>query len=457
MHQVSPFYVSRLLLVYHPASIMRPRVPSRHNLLSDHDLSVNLRSATPVEPSTVIGLRGLVLARLWPRGARPGEEGALWLQAVSVGEVEIAATLAEAFRAARPRIRLLATASTPAGVNLLARRLSATTPFRPFPLDLPFSVGRFFKTLNPRLLVLIETELWPVVLAEAGRRATPVVVASGRLSERSLRRYRALRPLLRRPLAAVTRVCARSAADAARFAAIGIPEAKISITGDLKFDRPAPQEPDFAADLRRLACRREVLVAGSVADEELPLILQVARRLRDQGRNLLLVLAPRRPEAFERAAQRAGEAGFSVARRSRLGQAEEPRAPDVFVLDSIGELAGAYRLGEMAILGGTFAPRGGHNVLEPLRAGLPTIHGPSAWNIRPILEEAAGAVFEEPDAAAVATRIGTLLDDPAARKRGAEIAASLFVNHGGATRRVVETVLDLLGPAFDPERSEAPA
>ncbi|MBP7676787.1 MAG: 3-deoxy-D-manno-octulosonic acid transferase, partial [Thermoanaerobaculia bacterium] len=292
---------------------------------------------------------------------------------------------------------------------------------------------------------LMETELWPVLLRAARRWGLPVLVASGRLSERSVRRLRAARPLFRGGLRALSAVAARSEEDAGRFAAVGVPEERIHVAGDMKFDRPLPAEPAFAASFRELAAGRPVLVAGSIAEEELDLALSLPRVLsRGPSGAPLLLLAPRRTESWDEAERRARAAGLRVVRRSRPA----PAGPaDVFLLDTLGELASAYRLGDVALLGGTFGRRGGHNVLEPLQAGLPVVLGPSVWNIRRAVEAAGAAVVAVTDAVGAASALARLLGEPAARGAAREAAASLFAVHRGATERTVKLALELLDRA----------
>ena len=370
------------------------------------------------------------------------------MQGVSVGEVELAHTLSLALRSARAELSLLVTSSTPAGVGLLERRFRDLFPparLQPFPLDLPVSVRRLLDSAAPRLLVLMETELWPVLLRAARRRNLPVLVASGRLSERSVRRLRAARPLFGGSLGALSAVAARSEEDAERFAAVGVPGERVHVAGDMKFDRPLPAEPAFAASFRELAAGRPVLVAGSVAEEELDLALSLPRLLaRGASGAPFLLLAPRRTESWDEAERRAVAAGLRVVRRSR--PASDGPA-DVFLLDTLGELASAYRLGDVALLGGTFGRRGGHNVLEPLQAGLPVVLGPSVWNIRRAVEAAGAAIVAVPEEAGAAPALARLLDDPAARATAREAAATLFAKHRGATERTVRLALALLDQA----------
>ena len=402
--------------------------------LSGLDLSAALPAQAPLFP--------LVFSRLFPDriGLAPG---GVWIQGVSLGEVEVALTLAAEVARARPGIPLLLSATTPAGVGLLSRRLtSGPLPWRPFPLDLPSAVRRFFDAERPRLLVLVETELWPAVLNEARRRRVPVLLANARLSERSAARYRRASALFAGPLSALTRVLARTAPDAARFVEIGVPAARVAASGDLKFDRPAPAHPNFSAAIRALAAGRPVLVAGSAAGDEIPLVLDVRRRLAERA-PVFLVLAPRQPDDFDAADRLAREAGLKVVRRSALEGEASHAGADVFLLDTVGELAGTYALADAALLGGTFAPKGGHNVLEPLRAGAPVVVGPSVENIRETVDSAQGAVFPAADAASAAEALAPLLAGGEARARAVAAAAALFSASSGAAARAAAAALEL--------------
>ena len=402
--------------------------------LSGLDLNAPLPSEAPLFP--------LVVSRVFPAAEGPRARDGVWIQGVSLGEVEVALTLAEELAVRRPDLPLLLSSTTPAGVGLLSRRRPGG--WRTFPLDIPYSVRRFFDATAPRLLVLVETELWPSVLGEAHRRAVPVLIVNARLSEASARRYRRALRLLAGSWDALTRVLARTAEDAARFAEIGVPLSRISVGGDLKFDRAPAPEPPFAEALRRLADGRPVLVAGSIAATEVPLVLDVRRRLAADAPGIFLVLAPRQPESFDSAASAVTADGLVLARRSRLEtRSSAPERVDVLLLDSVGELAGTSALGGAALLGGTFIPKGGHNVLEPLRAGTPVVHGPSTFNIRRALAAAAGAVFEAADARAAADALRPLLEEPATRALASEAARDLFVKHAGAARLAADAILAL--------------
>ena len=385
----------------------------------------------------------LLRERLFPLpGPSPAD---IWIQAVSVGEVEIAVTLVKEIRALRPATSILVTSTTPAGVALLRRRFGggrAGLALRACPLDLGPAVRRFLDAVTPRLLVLVETELWPVTLGEAARRGMPVLVVNGRLSERSVSRLRLLRPLVSRAIGALTHVAARSQRDAERFEAIGVRRERIAVSGDLKLDREPPAAPPFAPRVRTLARGRPVVVAGSIADEEVGLVLETRRRLAEAGTDAFFVLAPRRPGSFDDVARRLETEHVALARRTAPDT--DGAGAEVFLLDTLGELAGAYLTGRAALLGGTWAPRGGHNVLEPLRAGLAVVHGPSTSNIREALERAGEAAIEAKDASGAAAALGRILADEALCRRVAAAASALFATHAGATRRAAQAALDLL-------------
>ncbi len=383
----------------------------------------------------------LLRERLLPR--RDKTPADVWIQAVSVGEVEIAATLSAELRRLDPALSLLVSSTTPAGVALLPRRFgpSSGVAFRPSPLDLGASLRRFFDAVSPDLLVLVETELWPGMLREAGRRRVPVLIVNGRLSERSLRRMRLAAPFFRRALPALSHVEARTPADAERFRALGIDPRRVTVGGDLKLDRPAPPPPAFGPRVKDLAAGRPVVVAGSVAAEEIGAVLAARRRLLAEGLDVLLLVAPRQPSSFDEVFRRLLAEGLGVVRRT--DPVAVPERTDVFLLDSIGELASAYRAGSAALLGGTFVDKGGHNVLEPLRAGLPVVVGPSVWNIRGTLEIAGTAVSPARDGEEAGRKLAALLSDSEARTRSAEAAGALFSRNAGATARAAARILAL--------------
>jgi 3-deoxy-D-manno-octulosonic-acid transferase len=385
--------------------------------------------------------RASLPARLGRRDAgaeRQPSPGALWLHAVSVGEVGVAATLARALPAELP---LLVTTVTPTGQQRARALLGARAAVDFLPFDLGFAVRRFFERHAPRGLVLIEGDLWPLVLREARRRGLPVVVVNGRISDRNLARQLRLRRLLARPLdwlhAAVQAFGVQSALDRERYLRLGVEPERLQVTGNLKYESPAPRrEPELEERLRALAGGRPILVAGSTMAGEEEAVLEAFSAL-GGGARALLLLAPRHPERWEEVADRVRSRGFALARRAALPAAD---GVAVVLLDSLGELAGLYALGAAAFVGGTLAATGGHNPLEPARWGVPIAVGPSMENFREIAEQfdRAGAWRRVADAAQLAAVWREWLDDPAAARAVADRASRLLeVNRGALDRTLL--------------------
>lgn len=360
--------------------------------------------------------------------------GAVWLHGASVGEALAATRLADALREAGHRV-LLSTV-TPAGHEML-RRTRPDLACVLAPLDHPFCVARALARVQPALLALVETELWPCWIAGAAERGIPVVVVSGRISDRSLPRYRRLARWLQPSFARLAAVGARAALDAERFASLGVAPERISVTGDLKLE-PAARSARPAPDLERALGATPLFVAGSTHDEEVGPALEALAALEAEGVPGALLLAPRYLERADAAAERAQRAGRRVLRRSRL--AGETLAPgDVLLLDTLGELAALYGCATLAFVGGSLAPRGGHNLLEPLQAGCPVVFGPHTENARGAAELvlASGAGERVADAAALARAAVAALRDPAAsRARGARGRAALEAHRGSVARSV---------------------
>jgi len=368
-------------------------------------------------------------------------QGGLWVHAVSVGEVQAAATLLRALRARDPSATLLLTTSTVTGRARAEALVGAEASVCYLPYDLPGSVARFLDRARPRLGIVLETELWPNLYAAAHRRRIPMILASARLSERSVRRYRRLGGLLRETLAGVD-VAAQSAADAARFVAVGAEPARTLVLGNLKFDyRPAEDVIVRARVLREaLGAGRPVWVAGSTHDGEEDQVLAAHARLCARSSDALLVLAPRHPPRFAAVAARLakGDAPW-VARSTAAAVTADTR---VLLLDSLGELMGYYAAADVAFVGGSLVPVGGHNLLEPASLGRPVIAGPHTFSdlaVTRLLAEA-GALTVVEDAAGLATAVAAFLDDPALARAAGERGRMAVVANEGALARLVELV-----------------
>lgn len=374
--------------------------------------------------------------------------GALWLHAVSVGEVAVAAALV---RGLPPELPLLVTTVTPTGQQraraLFGDRPATAVAYLPF--ELAFAVRRFFRRFSPRALVLVEGDLWPLVLRAARRRGLPTAVVNGRVSDATLGRLLRLRPLARRLYGAVDRWGVQSEQDRRRLAALGLGAERLSVTGNLKYESPEPPPlPALEERLAELAAGRPLLVAGSTMAGEEEQVAAAFAAL-GGGRRALLVIAPRHPERWDEAARLLERQGLVVRRRSRLDAGPAAR-PDVLLLDTLGELAGLYRYAAAAFIGGTLVPTGGHNPLEPARFAVATAVGPSMENFRDMAERftAAGAWARVSGAEELAAAWRHWLDDPAeAAAVGGRAAALVEANRGALQRS-----LQLLAPLVEAVR-----
>jgi 3-deoxy-D-manno-octulosonic-acid transferase len=381
------------------------------------------------------------------RGAIPGPRELLWVHAASVGEVQLASVLIGAIAARRPQQPLELSCQTATG-RALAQVLLPQVPVRYAPYDLPAAVGRRLAELKPRALVLLESELWPNLLQGATQSAVPVLIASARLSERSLNAYRRLGGLFRPALQQRLWVGAQSAADAARFVALGVPAERVSVAGNLKFDRPLPADaPLRGRQLRETLGRsRPLWVAGSTHPGEQRLVLEAHRQLLVRQPQALLVIAPRHPPRFEEAAGQLAEGAWRFERRSRLerGVALPPDCR-VLLLDTLGELSDFYAAADIAFVGGSLVPVGGHNLLEPAALGLPVLAGPHQSNspeIARVLGEA-GALDIVADSAQLASRLQGLFGSEAARVAQGQRARGALDSHRGALGRLL-ALLELI-------------
>lgn len=379
----------------------------------------------------------------------------IWLHASSVGEAKAACRLLEALEASGHATR--ATTMTASGRGVFHRDRPGM-PATLAPFDHPWCVEAALRAGRPRLSVLIETELWPSWIAACARHGVPVVVVSGRLSDRSFPRYRRIRSLIAPTLRRLDAVGARTEVDAARFAELGVPEARIRITGDLKLDPPTTP-PVLGRELARALADRVVVTGGSThRGEEDPLLaaLDVADA---EGRGFVLVLAPRDVGRAREIVRLALARGRRAILRSRLS-GETLRPGEVLVLDSYGELAGAYAASALAFVGGTLVPVGGHNVSEPVHAGCPVLFGSEIANVRKIVEilESDGSgrrvAGSEALVAAIAASLRDLED---CRRRGA-VGRHTLERHRGSVERSRQLILEVLaGGGSDTPASVAAA
>ena len=368
-------------------------------------------------------------------GAAQVRQGGFWFHAVSVGEAEAAFPLIRALARRYPDYPVLVTTTTPTGSARVQAVLGGTVAHVYLPYDLPGAVARFLEHFRPRLAVVMETEIWPNLYQACAARGIPLAIVNARLSARSAKGYRKLGGFVRQTLACANLIAAQTQADAERFLSVGARPEAVTVAGNIKYDWELP--PDYfaqAAALREaLFGRRPVWIAASTHAGEEALVLQAFARLREEHPGLLLALAPRHPPRFEAVAGLCLAAGWSVARRS---QGESAADADVFLLDTLGELRLFYAAADLAFVGGSLVPVGGHNVLEPALAGVPVLFGPHMFNFEEAgwrLAEAGGAA-QVADVEALRRKAGEWLQDPAARQRV-----------GGNGRRFVEAGRGALG------------
>ena len=371
-----------------------------------------------------------------PRALRP-----LWLHCVSVGETLAAQPLVRALQQQYPGLPLLITTMTPTGSDRVKALWGDQVHHVYAPYDFPGAIRRFLNYWQPRGLVILETELWPNLIAQVRAAGLPVVLANARLSERSAAGYAKVGRLGRELMSHLTAVAAQDAATAERFVALGVPTARVSVTGTLKYDTAIPEAAlDEAAKLhqRWLLGSRPVWVAASTHAGEDEVVLTAHHLLLQRHPDALLVLVPRHPERFEAVATLVAAEGFHLARRSRDDKVV--MRTQVLLGDTMGELMVWLGLAHAALVGGSLlAPGGGHNVLEPLALGVPTCTGPNYTNFQVINDEllAAEALAVVPNAERLAAFIGQVLQHPeqAARQREAGLAV-LAANRGAVARQL---------------------
>src|SRR5580704_6797823 len=391
--------------------------------------------------------------------------GAIWIHAVSVGETLSGVTLARRLKQAYPSRPLFISTTTLTGQALARERMPFADAIFYFPLDWAFCVRRVLRAARPSIVVILETEIWPNFLREASRSRVPVVFVSGRISDRSFSRYQRflgivgffLRPFLRSSLSNASAFLMQSEKDAERIRALGAPPDRVQVSGNLKYDLelpvPTPISNWLATEARR-GGRSPIIVAGSVVATEEPLALIAFGTLQGEHRKALLVLAPRKPECFDSAAQFIDDSHRKFIRRSQLpvpgpsqngaptGEFSIADDVTVILLDSIGELASLYRVADGAFVGGSLVSSGGHNILEPAAFGKVPVFGPSMENFSEMAARftAAGAAVqvESPEDAGVAWI--EFLRDPERAARMGEAARNLVETSRGVTERAIAEI-----------------
>jgi 3-deoxy-D-manno-octulosonic-acid transferase len=373
----------------------------------------------------------------------------LWVHAVSVGEVMAAVPLVQALHTRWPVADVVVSTVTATGERVARARLPESAATFTFPIDFPGAVRRTITRVDPACFIALETELWPNLLRALRRAGVPAILANGRISDRSYRRYRRVRGLFRRVLDDVTLFCMQSEEDARRIISLGARPERVIVTGNLKMEAP-PGESGAAELWRRLLHLgpAPVVVAGSTHRGEEALVLDAFEAARPAAAGLRLVLAPRHPERLDEVEALVRARGLPVVRRSRVSSGS---ASAVILVDTMGELASLYAVADVIFVGGSLVPVGGHNVVEPALHAKAVVFGPHMTNFREaaallIRADAALQVQDGPELAAALRR---LLGDSAARVALGQAAWTAVRSHQGAcvrTMAAIARVLTLTGP-----------
>jgi 3-deoxy-D-manno-octulosonic-acid transferase len=382
----------------------------------------------------------------------------IWLHAVSLGEMSAAAPLARALRSRFPDVPLVVTTATPAGRARAAALFEGAADIRFLPFDTPGSVRRFLARTRPRAGIIMETELWPNLLRECERRGIPVLLASARLSLRSVSRYRRFGSLFAGVFGTNLLVAAQSAEDAERFKSIGAPAERTLVVGNVKFDLEVDAGTVEAGRALRvaLAGTRPVWIAGSTHAGEEEQLLDAHALLLESIPNAVLLLAPRHRDRFAAVAELLARRGVRFARRSGIISGEEapplPSDTPVLLVDTVGELVTLYASADAAFVGGSLVGVGGHNLLEPAALGLPVLTGPSHFNGREIAQLllARGAALEVKSAQDLAATLKRLLTQPATLEQMGLIGKQIVAANRGSVARLLSLIEPWLPAAEHP-------
>jgi tetraacyldisaccharide 4'-kinase len=378
---------------------------------------------------------------------------AIWLHAVSVGEVLSCQELVAGLRRRLPYARILISTTTKTGQAMAREKLGGIADdFFYAPVDVPFAIRNTLRRVRPCLLIVAETEIWPNLFHQTKRFGASLLLVNARISDRSAPRYRKLRFFFRRVLRQPDAILAQSPLDRQRLIEAGAPLETVEVGGNLKFDfRSAGVR--IPAELESLLQRSgagPVILAGSTREGEEEQVVAGFRQAAQKHRNALLIVAPRHPERFDAVAEALSESGFGFLRRSRLPQGAALSLPGILLLDSLGELASLYQVADAVFVGGSLVPWGGHNVLEPAFAGRPIVTGPHMQNFRAIAGAllAAEAMIQVNDARELGTALLRLIDRPSEASALGARARRLAESHRGAAERAAERAVELYHAAI---------
>lgn len=402
------------------------------------------------------GFKNEAYWRRWPERfgfiAEREHAADLWVHAVSVGEVRAAAPLVNHLLEQAPHVRVLVTTMTPTGSAQVRQLFGQQVDHCYAPYDFPDAVARFFNRAKPRAVVILETEIWPNIVARCWSRSIPIVFANVRLSERSFQRYHRVKKLIGATLAKVDAFAVQSERDAERLHKLGANANSITVTGSIKFEVKLPASLSEVGQVlrREWGQERPVWIAGSTHEAEEAAVIDAFRELRTKHPRLLLVIVPRHPERFSTVAKLCQRAGLRVARRSET-HANLAEDTEVYIGDTMGELTLFYAASDVAFVGGSLVPIGGHNVLEPCALGVPVVFGPNMFNFQDIseltLERNAGFMIS--DTSELVDKVDTLLGDPNRRFKMGEAGTQLIEENRGALQHTLAVLKREVPAVFD--------
>ena len=397
-------------------------------------------------------VRGIVNRSYWDKvyqrlgAGYPQLERCIWVHAVSVGEVVAAVPLIRALLAHYPEQPLLVTTVTPTGAARVAATFGTDVYHAYIPFEMPQAIDNFFASVNPDMALVLETEIWPNLYRGCGVRDIPLVLVSARISPKSVKNYRRLVPLFRETLSHGIIIAAQTEADAERFLSLGAAPERTRITGNIKFDIELPQDlAERGRGVREeLFGERPVWIAASTHEGEESVVLEAHQKLLERFPGLLLILVPRHPQRFAAVRDLIDKQALDVVARTEARPCEASTA--VFLGDTMGEMTLFYAASDVAFVGGSLTPIGGHNLLEPAALGIPIVSGPHVFNAQEIADMfiETGACRVAEDAEQLADAVGELLSDRDKAKERGELGCRILERNRGALERLLEMIEPLL-------------
>ncbi len=365
----------------------------------------------------------------------------LWIHAVSVGEVQATLPLVRYLQQHFPQHSLLITTMTPTGAERVRTLFNGKVFHAYLPYDLPNAINRFLRHVQPSLLILMETELWPNLLHTCQHKNIPVILANARLSKRSSRRYQWVKWLIQPALTCVSTIAAQTDADANRFLSLGMRAMQIKVTGNLKFDQPIPDNLKIQAKTLKAQWKnRPVWIAASTHEGEEALILSALQTIKQNLPNSLLILVPRHPERFGKVAALCQSQNYTLIKHSEATQIT--LNTDIYLGDTMGELLMLYATADVAFVGGSLVPVGGHNLLEPAALGLPIITGMHTFNFTAITLKLTrlGAAIQIKDSTELADAVNICLTNPNLRQQMGYQGKRVVQQNQGALQKLINVI-----------------